>query len=181
MVRGQQMHYAEAKPSPVMTNKELVSYLHADLFIPDLKAKNKTEAIGRMVGHLVERGRIRDGRIVLEALKTRERLGSTGIGKGVAIPHSRSTVTDSLTLLFARSVDGIDYTAIDEKPVHLLFMILAPHKEKASEYLPLLGKLVESGRVVSAVDRTYPLRETPTAIRYVSENRAQGKVVVTVP
>ena len=99
-----------------------------------------------MVGHLVERGRIRDGRIVLEALKTRERLGSTGIGKGVAIPHSRSTVTDSLTLLFARSVDGIDYTAIDEKPVHLLFMILAPHQEKASEYLPLLGKLVEVTR-----------------------------------
>src|SRR5262249_28744596 len=149
MVRGVQMHYAEAKPSPSMTNKELVSYLHTDLFIPDLKAKNKTDAIGRMVGHLVEKGRIRDGRIVLEALKTREKLGSTGIGKGVAIPHSRSTVTDSLTLLVARSAEGVEYSAIDEKPVHLFFMILAPHQEKSSEYLPLLGKLVEVTRDAS--------------------------------
>ena len=146
MVRGPLMHYAEARRSPSMTNKELLSYLHADLFIPDLKARNKLDAIGRMVGHLVEKGRVRDGRIVLEALKTREKLGSTGIGKGVAIPHSRSTVTDSLTLLFARSVEGVDYSAIDEKPVHLLFMILAPHQEKSSEYLPLLGKLVEVTR-----------------------------------
>ena len=129
-----------------MTNKELISYLHPDLFIPDLKARNKMDAIGRMVGHLVEKGRVRDGKIVLEALKTREKLGSTGIGKGVAIPHSRSTVTDSLTLLFARSADGIDFSAIDEKPVNLFFMILAPHQEKASEYLPLLGKLVEITR-----------------------------------
>ncbi|HZC82108.1 MAG TPA: PTS sugar transporter subunit IIA, partial [Nitrospiraceae bacterium] len=90
-----------------------------------------------------------DGKIVLEALKTRERLGSTGIGKGVAIPHSRSTVTDALTLLFARSVEGVEYNAVDEKPVHLFFMILAPHKEKSSEYLPLLGKLVEITRDVN--------------------------------
>jgi len=126
-----------------MTNKELISYLHPELFIPDLKARNKIDAIQKMVAHLVDTGRLRDGRIVLEALKTREKLGSTGIGKGVAIPHSRSTVTRSLTLLFARSVDGVEYDAIDKKPVHLFFMILAPHQEKTSEYLPLLGKLVE--------------------------------------
>jgi PTS system nitrogen regulatory IIA component len=137
------MHFAEARPALSMTNKQLISYLQQDLFIPDLKASNKNDAISRMVGHLVEKGRVKDGRIVLEALKTREKLGSTGIGKGVALPHSRSTVTDSLTLLMARSHEGIEFEAIDEKPVHLFFMILAPHQEKTSEYLPLLGKLVE--------------------------------------
>jgi len=126
-----------------MTNKELAAYLHPDLFIPDLKAKNKIDAIQRMVAHLTEHRRLRDSKIILEALKTREKLGSTGIGKGVAIPHSRSTVTGSLTLLFARSIEGVEYDAIDKKPVHLFFMILAPHQEKTSEYLPLLGKLVE--------------------------------------
>ncbi|HKY30977.1 MAG TPA: PTS sugar transporter subunit IIA [Candidatus Polarisedimenticolia bacterium] len=129
-----------------MTNQELVSFLQPDLFIPDLKARGKADAIQKMVSHLVEKRRIRDGRIVLEALKTREKLGSTGIGKGIAVPHSRSTVTNALTLLFARSVDGVDYAAIDDKPVHLFFMILAPHQEKNSEYLPLLGKLVEVTR-----------------------------------
>ncbi|HET9481795.1 MAG TPA: PTS sugar transporter subunit IIA [Candidatus Polarisedimenticolia bacterium] len=133
-----------------MTNEEFIAYLHADLFIPDLKARNKLEAIQKMVSHLVERKRIRDGRIVLEALKTREKLGSTGIGKGVAIPHSRSTVTNALTLLFARSEEGVDYGAIDDKPVHLFFMILAPHQEKANEYLPLLGKVVEITRDAAA-------------------------------
>ena len=137
------MHYAEARPALSMTNKQLVSYFHADLFIPDLKAVNKMGAINEMISHLVDSGRIRDSRIVLEALKTREKLGSTGIGKGIAVPHSRSTVTSSLTLLMARSIDGVDYDSIDDKPVHLFFMILAPHQEKTSEYLPLLGKLVE--------------------------------------
>ena len=137
------MRSAEASPALSMTNKQLVSYFHPDLFIPDLKADNKIGAINEMVAHLVQAGRIRDGRIVLEALKTREKLGSTGIGKGIAVPHSRSTVTNSLTLLMARSNDGVEYEAIDDKPVHLFFMILAPHQEKTSEYLPLLGKLVE--------------------------------------
>jgi fructose-specific phosphotransferase system IIA component len=137
------MQHAEATPSLSMTNKELLAYLHPDLFIPDLKAKNKLDAIQKMVAHLVDKGRIKDGKIVLEALKTREKLGSTGIGKGVAVPHSRSTVTDSLTLLFARAPEGVDYDAIDDKPVQLFFMILAPHQERNSEYLPLLGKLVE--------------------------------------
>lgn len=129
-----------------MTNRELIAYLHPDLFIPDLSAKSKIDAIQKMVSHLVDKRRVRDGRIVLEALKIRERLGSTGIGKGVAVPHSRSTVSDALTMLFARSVEGVDYEAIDDKPVHLFFMILAPHQEKSSEYLPLLGKLVEVTR-----------------------------------
>ena len=126
-----------------MTNNDLLSHLHPDLFIPDLKARSKNDAIQKMVAHLVRTKRISNSKIVLEALKTREKLGSTGIGKGIAIPHSRSTVTNTLTLLFARSTKGIEFNAVDKKPVHLLFMILAPHKEKNNEYLPLLGRLVE--------------------------------------
>jgi len=173
MVRDPLMHYAEARPPLSMTNKELVAYLHPDLFIPELKARTKMDAIGRMVGHLVDKGRIRDGRIVLEALKTREKLGSTGIGKGVAIPHSRSTVTDSLTLLFARSTEGIDYSAIDEKPVHLFFMILAPHQEKSSEYLPLLGKLVEITRDVNVRKRLLKVEDVASIAEILDKARAK--------
>lgn len=140
------MQLAEPKPTSQMTNKDLIAYFQPDLFIPELKARAKPDALQKMVGHLVDKNRIRDGRIVLEALRTRERLGSTGIGKGIAVPHSRSTVTSALTLLFARSTDGIDFEAVDEQPVHLLFMILAPHQERSNAYLPLLGKLVEVTR-----------------------------------
>lgn len=156
-----------------MTNKELLSYLHPDLFIPDLKARNKVDAIQKMVAHLVEKKRLRDGRIILEALKTREKLGSTGIGKGVAVPHSRSTVTTSLTLLFARSLDGIDYDAIDDKPVQLLFMILAPHQEQHSEYLPLLGKLVEVTRDANVRKRLLKIEEFSQIAEALEKGKAK--------
>lgn len=126
-----------------MTNKDLLSHLDPELFIPELKARSKNDAIQKMVAHLEQAQRISNSKIVLEALKTREKLGSTGIGKGIAIPHTRSTVTGKLTVLFARSTKGIEFSALDKKPVHLFFMILAPHKEKGNEYLPLLGKIVE--------------------------------------
>ena len=129
-----------------MTKEDLVSFFHPDHFIPDLDSDCKDDAIKSMVSHLAQRKLFRNENIVLETLRMREKLGSTGIGKGVAIPHGRSSVSKDLILLFARSVNGIDFDAVDGKPVHLFFMILAPHIEKNSLYLPLLGKIVEVTR-----------------------------------
>lgn len=135
-----------AKASLLMTKEDLVSFFHPDLFIPELDADCKDDAIKSMVSHFAQRKLFRNENIVLETLRMREKLGSTGIGKGVAIPHGRSSVTKSLILLFARSEKGIDFDAVDGKPVHLFFMILAPHVDKDSLYLPLLGKIVEVTR-----------------------------------
>ena len=135
-----------AKASLLMTKEDLVSFFHPDRFVPDLECHTKDDAIKAMVAHLARRQAFRNERIVLETLRMREKLGSTGIGKGVAIPHGRSSVTKELTLLFARSTAGIDFDAVDGKPVHLFFMILAPHVDKESLYLPLLGKIVEVTR-----------------------------------
>ena len=131
-----------------MTYREFVSYFQEDLFLPNLEAPSKESALTRLVDHLVEKNRIKakDGNIVLEALKKRESLGSTGIGKNLAIPHGRSTVTNALTVLYARSVKGILWDSLDDKPVHFIFLILAPHQEKENHYLPLLGKIVEFAR-----------------------------------
>ena len=129
-----------------MTHKDFVSYFPADLFIPDLAAPSKDAALELLVGHLVERRRIRNGNVVLEALRKRESLGSTGIGKSLAIPHGRTTVTNELTVLYARSVEGVPWDSSDHKPAHFIFLILAPHQEKENHYLPLLGKIVEVAR-----------------------------------
>ena len=126
-----------------MTYKEFVSYFQADLFIPSLDAENKNSALERMVAHLIENNRIKRGDVVLEALKKRESLGSTGVGKSIAIPHGRTTVTGALTVVYARSVSGIPWDASDKKPAHFVFLILAPHQERANHYLPLLGRIVE--------------------------------------
>lgn len=129
-----------------MTHKEFVSYFAEDLFISDLKAQDKTTALEQLVDHLVEKKRIKSGKVVLEALKKRESLGSTGIGKSLAVPHGRTTVTSALTVLYARSVKGIPWDSLDGKPVHFVVLILAPHQEKDNHYLPLLGKVVEFAR-----------------------------------
>src|SRR5262245_30478788 len=129
-----------------MTHKDFVSYFKEDLFLPSLEAPDKEAALSKLVDFLVEKRKIRNGKVVLEALKKRESLGSTGIGKNLAIPHGRSTVTNQLTVLYARSVEGILWDSLDDKPVHFIFLILAPHQDKDNHYLPLLGKIVEFAR-----------------------------------
>ena len=129
-----------------MTVPELLSFLEPDLFISDLPPGDKASTLNSLVAHLREKGRISSDKVVLNALMTRENMGSTGIGKGIAIPHSRTLVADRLTVLAARSAKGLDFDAMDGKPVHLIFLILAPPQEKNNQYLPLLGRLVETLR-----------------------------------
>jgi PTS system nitrogen regulatory IIA component len=129
-----------------MTHKEFISYFEEDLFIPDLQSSDKQSAIAELVDHLVAKKRVKNGNIVLEALRKRESLGSTGIGKHLAVPHGRTTVTTNLTVLFARSVEGVPWESLDGKPVHFIVLVLGPHQDKDNHYLPLLGKVVEFAR-----------------------------------
>jgi mannitol/fructose-specific phosphotransferase system IIA component (Ntr-type) len=76
-------------------------------------------------------------------LKRRENLGSTGIGKGIAIPHCRSLVVNRLRLAYGRKRGGMDFNAIDNAPVHNFFLIIAPPLEVSNQYLPVLGKIAQ--------------------------------------
>ncbi|MCP4547771.1 MAG: PTS sugar transporter subunit IIA [bacterium] len=126
-----------------MSHEELFTLFSKDLFIPELKAKNRDGVLEEMVDQAVEAGVIRDRDVILGMLKNRESLGSTGLGEGVAFPHGRSLAIPTLMALFARSSKGIDYGAIDGKPVKLFFMFIAPPIEKENRYLPALGQVVE--------------------------------------
>lgn len=81
--------------------------------------------------------------ILFKTLKRRENLGSTGIGKGIAIPHCRSLVVNKLRLAYGRKPGGVDFQAIDEEPVHNFFLIVAPPLEVSNQYLPVLGKIAQ--------------------------------------
>lgn len=81
--------------------------------------------------------------ILFKTLKRRENLGSTGIGKGIAIPHCRSLVVNRLRLAYGRKPEGVDFNAIDGQPVHNLFLIVAPPLEVSNQYLPVLGKIAQ--------------------------------------
>jgi mannitol/fructose-specific phosphotransferase system IIA component (Ntr-type) len=80
---------------------------------------------------------------LFKTLKRRENLGSTGIGQGFAIPHCRSLVVNRLRLAYGRKVGGIEFNAIDDAPVHNLFLIVAPPLEVSNQYLPVLGKIAQ--------------------------------------
>ena len=81
--------------------------------------------------------------MLYKMLKRRENLGSTGIGRGIAIPHCRSLVVNRLRVAFGRKTAGVDYKAIDDKPVQFFFLIVAPPLEVSNQYLPVLGKIAQ--------------------------------------
>lgn len=76
-------------------------------------------------------------------LKRRELLGSTGMGKGIAIPHCRSLSLERLRLGFGLHPAGLEYDSVDHKAVHALFLIVAPPNEISNQYLPVLGKIAQ--------------------------------------
>ena len=85
--------------------------------------------------------------------KRRENLGSTGIGRGIAIPHCRSLVVNKLRVAFGRKPAGIDFKAMDDKPVHFFFLIVAPPLEVSNQYLPVLGKIAQFGKETDVPER----------------------------
>ena len=91
--------------------------------------------------------------ILYKMLKRRENLGSTGIGKGIAIPHCRSLVVNRLRVAFGRKREGVDFRAIDDRPVHNIFLIVAPPLEVSNQYLPVLGKIAQFSKELDVPGR----------------------------
>ncbi len=144
-----QIVWSKRRPSPKPTDgapmetTELIRYLSSDLFIPEVKATSKDALFEEFADRFVKAKLVRKKEIVLEMLHKRETLGSTGIGKGVAIPHGRTTAALEVKIAFGKSEKGLEFDAVDKKPVHLIFMVMAPPHDENNRYLPILGKLVE--------------------------------------
>ncbi|MGA1844162.1 MAG: PTS sugar transporter subunit IIA [bacterium] len=118
---------------------KLIDLLPEKVIAPDLQADNKTDVLRELVGLLYQAGRIDDQEKVLEVLLDRERLGSTGVGYGVAIPHGKYNSIENLIAAFGRSKKGIDFDAVDNKPVHIFFLFLAP-ENAANLHLRVLAR-----------------------------------------
>ena len=107
----------------------------------DLESDTKEDALRELVSLLALDGK--SEATLVKTLKRRENLGSTGIGKGIAIPHCRSLVVKRLQLAYGRKKSGLDFNAIDGAPVKNLFLIIAPPLEVSNQYLPVLGKIAQ--------------------------------------
>lgn len=120
---------------------KLVEFFSEDEVALDLEADDKDSALKALIDLLDLEDDAEE--ILYRLLKKRENLGSTGIGKGVAIPHCRSLVVDRLRVAYGRKPDGLDFDAVDEKPVGHFFLIVAPPVEISNQYLPVLGKIAQ--------------------------------------
>jgi fructose-specific phosphotransferase system IIA component len=125
-----------------MEASKLVSFFKEELCIFHLRSRKKQSALQEMVRHLAEHKLISDEQFIMEMLKNRESLGSTGLGNGVAFPHGRSLAIKRLTVLFARSAGGVDFDSLDGEPTKIFFLILAPSDKGAEIYLALLSELI---------------------------------------
>jgi mannitol/fructose-specific phosphotransferase system IIA component (Ntr-type) len=125
----------------------LEKLLDKDRILLDLQAKKKKEVLLELCGALGLSDEKQ--RIIIDALLKRESIGSTGIGKGIAIPHTRSLVLDKVHLVLGRSKNGVDFDALDGKPVYLFFLLCAPPQDPGTIYLLTLGKIAQIARKLS--------------------------------
>jgi PTS system nitrogen regulatory IIA component len=109
--------------------------------------------------------------ILFKTLKRRENLGSTGIGKGIAIPHCRSLVVNRLRLAYGRKPSGMDFNAIDGAPVQNFFLIVAPPLEVSNQYLPVLGKIAQFAKDAEVPERLLDL-ESPEEFLTLLDEKA---------
>ena len=137
---------------------ELREFFTEDSVSLDLQGETKDEILKELIGLLGLDDKSQG--ILYKMLKRRENLGSTGIGKGIAIPHCRSLVVNRLRVAFGRKPAGVDFKAIDEQPVYNFFLIVAPPLEVSNQYLPVLGKIAQFSKEPDVAQRLESL-ETP--------------------
>lgn len=118
----------------------LRDYLCKDLLLPELQARNKAEVLAELVAILSQKWPDFDAQAAFQVLKDREGLGSTGIGEGVAIPHGKLEGLEQIVLVVGRSSQGVDFEALDHKPCHIFFMVLAP-EHVAGMHLRILASI----------------------------------------
>jgi PTS system nitrogen regulatory IIA component len=118
----------------------ITDILDEESIIAELTALDKKSVLEELVSVLVEHGRLQDKEKTVEVLLERERLGSTGIGDGIAIPHGKLKEIKGIICSFGRTRAGVDFQSVDERPTHLFFLLLAP-EDSAGEHLQALARL----------------------------------------
>ena len=134
---------------------ELRDFFSEDAIKLELEGNTKDDILKELIG-LLGLDDKSEG-MLFKMLKRRENLGSTGIGRSIAIPHCRSLVVNKLRVAFGRKSDGVDFKAIDEKPVRFFFLIVAPPLEVSNQYLPVLGKIAQFSKEPDVPDRLFQI------------------------
>jgi nitrogen PTS system EIIA component len=136
----------------------LIDFLAPKAVIPALKVNSKKQAIVELAARAAALTG-QNERLIVETLQQREKLGSTGIGQGVAIPHAKLPKLDKLTGIFARLDRAIEFDSLDNQPVDLIFLLLAPEGAGA-DHLKALARIA---RLLRDPEVAQKLRESRKA------------------
>ena len=158
--------------------------LRKDVMLLDLQATEKKAVIEEMIQSLVDHGYVTDFDTFKEGILAREALTSTGLGDGIAMPHSKNTAVKEATVLFAKSNKGVDYESLDGQPTDLFFMIAAPEGAndthlaalaELSQYLmkdgfaDKLRQVTSPDQVIELFDQASEKAEEPAVVEPANE------------
>ena len=158
--------------------------LRKDVMLLDLQATEKKAVIEEMIQSLVDHGYVTDFETFKEGILAREALTSTGLGDGIAMPHSKNTAVKEATVLFAKSNKGVDYESLDGQPTDLFFMIAAPEGAndthlaalaELSQYLmkdgfaDKLRQVTSPDQVIELFDQASEKAEEPAVVEPANE------------
>jgi mannitol/fructose-specific phosphotransferase system IIA component (Ntr-type) len=146
---------------------QLADFFSPDTIAVDLQGGSKDEILAELVGLLRLDERASD--TLLRMLQRRETLGSTGVGRGIAIPHCRSLVVSKVRLAYGHHRRGVEFQAIDNRPVFDFFLIVAPPLEVSNQYLPILGKIAQFAKDADIPERLAGLRTADDFLRLLGE------------
>lgn len=153
----------------------LASLLSKDRVNLSLKSGKKEEVITELV-QTIKKGA--DADLIVSTLLKREELGSTGIGKGIAIPHCRSLAVEKLEIAIGRTAKPVNFNSIDKKPVSLIFLIIAPPQDPGNQYLITLGKIVQIAKEMTKkniIQKAKTAEEFITTINDIEKGLAKRK------
>jgi PTS system nitrogen regulatory IIA component len=114
--------------------------LKKEFIIDNLVSADKESVLEELSFFLKSKGLVPEKENLLNALMEREKLGSTGIGENVAIPHAKSSEIDQIITIFGRSIKGVEFDSLDKKPVHFIYLVLAPTKS-SGQHLKVLARI----------------------------------------
>lgn len=146
---------------------ELREFFSEDAIQLELQSTSKDDILRELIA-LLGLDEKSEG-MLFKMLKRRENLGSTGIGRGIAIPHCRSLVVNKLRVAFGRKREGLDFKAIDDGPVHFFFLIVAPPLEVSNQYLPVLGKIAQFAKEPDVPERLLQISEPAEFMALLAE------------
>ncbi|MBC7789957.1 MAG: PTS sugar transporter subunit IIA, partial [Anaerolineae bacterium] len=154
---------------------ELREFFTEDAIKLELDSTNKDDVLKELISllKLDEKAEV----MLYKMLKRRENLGSTGIGRSIAIPHCRSLVVNKLRVAFGRKSVGVDFRAIDGKPVNFFFLIVAPPLEISNQYLPVLGKIAQFSKEADVPQKLVELTEPKQFLQLLEEKNYTGVIV----